>query len=322
MAIKEQAARLHAIPHHTEKFTAATQTDYAICRDVMRAASKNYSFASAFLPADKLHHVEALYAFLRVGDDRVDVSHAGFASPMAAIEDWERSYWHAFETGESAHPVMRAYLNTAVECGIPSQVMVDYFRAMKQDLTVTRFPTFADLMHYMEGSAIPVGRGMVHILEVCDPYTVRAALPGADALSIGMQLSNFWRDIGEDWTKIGRVYLPQEDMDAFGYSESDLAQQRVNENFVALLEFEMERTEQYYAAARQSVAMLASGQAGIMSGLEVYRAILNSIRRNQYNVFTRRATTTRLEKLMLVARARWELARQDDRRHVRVTAHP
>jgi 15-cis-phytoene synthase len=319
MALKQQATRLLAVPD-IETLSAAAHTDYAICRDVMRAASKNYSFASAFLPADKLHHVEALYAFLRVGDDRVDVSHAGFPSPLAAIEDWERSYWHAFESGDSAHPVIRAYLNTAIECTIPSSIMGDYFRAMKQDLTIKRFPTFADLMHYMEGSAIPVGRGMVHILGIRNPYTMRAALPGADALSVGMQLSNFWRDIGEDWTRIGRIYIPQEDMDAFGYTESDLAQQRINQNFVALLEFEMERTEQYYALARQSVAMLASGQAGIMSGLEIYRAIMNSIRRNRYNVFTRRATTTRLEKLLLVARARWELARHDNPQHVQVTA--
>jgi phytoene synthase len=198
--------------------------------------------------------------------------------------------------------------------------MVDYFRAMKQDLTITRFPTFADLMHYMEGSAIPVGRGMVYILGVREPYTIRAALPGADALSVGMQLSNFWRDIGEDWTKIGRVYIPQEDLDAFGYGERDLARKRITPDFIALLEFEMERTEQYYTLARQGVPMLASGRAGVMSGLNLYRAILNSIRRNQYNVFDRRATTTRLEKLLLVAKARWELTRQENREHVGVNS--
>jgi phytoene/squalene synthetase len=91
----------------------ASPEDYAHCRAVMRRASKNYSFASNFLPKDRLRHVEALYAFLRVGDDWVDVSHSGFASPLAAIEDWERLYWSAFERGGSPHPVMRAYLNTA-----------------------------------------------------------------------------------------------------------------------------------------------------------------------------------------------------------------
>jgi phytoene/squalene synthetase len=111
-------------------FSTASSEDYAECRRVMREASKNYSFVSRFLPGDKVHHVEALYALMRVGDDRVDVSYKGFVSPLAAIEDWEATYWRAFESGNSPHPVMRAYLNTAQECSIPAETMTAYFRAM------------------------------------------------------------------------------------------------------------------------------------------------------------------------------------------------
>jgi phytoene synthase len=276
----------------------------------MRAASKNYSFASNFLPPEKLHHVEALYALMRVGDDRVDVSHHGFESPLAAIEDWERTYWRAFEIGDSPNPVMRAYLNTAVECGIPKTTMTAYFRAMKDDLTITRFPTFDDLIYYMEGSAIPVGRGMAHILGTRSPFTLNDALPGADSLSVAMQLSNFWRDIGQDFEDIGRIYLPQEDMARFNVTEDDLAAQRISHNFIQLLEFEFKRTENYYDHAEDSVKMLAAGRWGIMSSLEIYRAILSSIRRNGYDVFTRRARTTKLQKLGLVGRAGWQMLRR------------
>jgi phytoene synthase len=272
----------------------------------MRAASKNYSFSSNFLPADKLHHVEALYAFLRVGDDRVDVSHRGFHSPLAAIDDWERAYWRAFEVGDSPDPVMRAYLNTAAECGIPRETMITYFRAMKDDLTVTRFPNFDDLMYYMEGSAIPVGRAMTRILGIRAPYSVEDALPGADSLSVAMQLSNFWRDIGHDFEVIGRIYLPQQDLERFRYSEQDLAARLINANFIGLLEFEFERTERYYDHARESVNMLADGRWGVMSGLEIYRAILSGIRRNNYDVFTRRAAASKIQKLSLVAKAGWQ----------------
>jgi phytoene synthase len=232
----------------------------------------------------------------------VDVSHSGFASPLAAIEDWEATYWSAFERGDSPHPVMRAYLNTAIECGIPRETMSAYFRAMKEDLTVTRFPTFADLMHYMDGSAIPVGRAMTYILGVRAPHTAADALPGADSLSIAMQLSNFWRDIGYDWG-IQRVYIPQEDLERFHYSESDLAAQRITSQWIELLEFEFERTERYYQHARQSIALLASGRWAVMSGLEVYHAILPGIRRNRYNVFTRRASSSLAHKLGLAARS-------------------
>jgi phytoene synthase len=305
MVLREEQARLVTLLRPQVRTGAASVQDYAVCHQIMRRASKNYSFASNFLPLDRLHHVEALYALLRVGDDRVDVSHNGFKSPLAAIENWERSYWRALETGDSPHPVMRAYLNTALECGIPKETMSAYFRAMKDDLTITRFPTFDDLMTYMEGSAIPVGRGMTYILGVRVPYTLQDALPGADALSVAMQLSNFWRDIGQDYEFIGRIYLPQEDMARFNYTEDDLRARRINSNLIRLLEFEFERTQRYYTQARDSVKMLAAGNWGIMTSLEVYSAILTNIRRNRYDVFTRRAGASKLQKLGLLARAWW-----------------
>jgi phytoene synthase len=305
MVLREEQARLVTLLRPQVRTGAASVQDYAVCHQIMRRASKNYSFASNFLPLDRLHHVEALYALLRVGDDRVDVSHNGFKSPLAAIENWERSYWRALETGDSPHPVMRAYLNTALECGIPKETMSAYFRAMKDDLTITRFPTFDDLMTYMEGSAIPVGRGMTYILGVRVPHTLQDALPGADALSVAMQLSNFWRDIGQDYELIGRIYLPQEDMARFNYTEDDLRARRINSNLIRLLEFEFERTQRYYAQARDSVKMLAAGNWGIMTSLEVYSAILTNIRRNRYDVFTRRAGASKLQKLGLLARAWW-----------------
>jgi phytoene synthase len=268
----------------------------------MRGASKNYSFASRFLPEDKVIHVEALYAVMRIGDDLVDVHHQGDAA-RAAIDDFQFQYWSAFEAGDSPNPVLRAYLDTARRFDIPADLLRPYFRAMIDDLTITRFPTFGDLIHYMEGSALPVGRVMAHILgtrtrRIADVYEQ------ADALSIAMQLSNFWRDVGQDWS-IGRVYIPQEDLQRFGYSEDDLANCRINRDFIDLMEFEIARAEQYYQVARQGVGLLASGQWGVMSGLEIYRAILGSIRRNGYDVFTRRADTSKLHKLGLVARSRW-----------------
>lgn len=280
----------------------ASAKDYLECRRTMQAASKNYSFASRFFPREKLRHVEALYALMRVGDDRVDVSHQGFSTPQEAIDDWELAYDRAFGLGDSPYPVMRAYLNTAIECGIPKDVMTAYFRAMRDDLTVTRFPAFSDLVYYMEGSAIPVGRAMTYILGAREPYCIEDALPGADSLSIAMQLSNFWRDIGYDWT-IGRVYLPQEDLERHHYTEGDIASGRVTPRLVELLEFQFERTELYYQHALNSVPMLASGQWAVMSGLEVYRAIISGIRRNRYDVFNFRAETSKPQKVGLALKA-------------------
>ena len=286
----------------------ASSADYEYCRQVMRSASRNYAFASALLPEEQLRHVEALYAFLRVGDDRVDVSHAGFASPLAAIDDWEALYWRAFKNGDSPHPVMRAYLATAYQHCIPVDLMSSYFKAMRQDLTTTRYPTFQDLLGYMEGSAMSVGRAMTYILKIQPHFTFAEVLPRADALSIAMQLSNFWRDIGYDWS-IGRVYIPQEDLARFGVSEEDIAARRLTPQWINLLEFEIQRTEGYYQVARLGVPMLASGQWGVMCGLEVYRSILTDIRRPRagrpYDVFSRRAGPSKARKLILAGWAWW-----------------
>jgi phytoene synthase len=280
----------------------ASMEDYAACRQVMRKASRNYSFASLFLPAGVLKHVEALYAVMRVGDDRVDVSSDGFNTPCDAIEDWEKLYWQALEQGTSEQPVLRAYINTCMECHIPADILRPYFRAMKEDINIKRFPTFNDLLHYMEGSALPVGRAMMHILGIQPDAKRELVMQHADSLSIAMQLSNFWRDIGQDWG-IGRIYIPLEDLERFGLSEEDIERAEVTPAWVDLLEFEFERTEAYYQHAMAGIPMLASGRVGVMSGLLIYRAIMSSIRRNGYDVFSKRARTTRWEKVRMVSRA-------------------
>jgi phytoene synthase len=280
----------------------ASKKDYALCKDIMRSASRNYSFASMVFPKDKLHHVEALYALMRVGDDRVDVSHQGFYTPREAIDDWENVYFSAYENKNSPEPVIRAYLDTSLACNIPAETMSPYFRAMREDLTISRFDTFQDLLHYMEGSALPVGRAMIHILGTRSGRSPEDLISGADSLSIGMQLSNFWRDIGQDW-KLGRVYIPLEDMERFHVTETDLARKDVSTRFIDLLEFELDRTEVFYQQARFDIPYLKTGRWAVLTGLETYRAILTCIRKNDYDVFTKRASANQIQKLRFLLNA-------------------
>lgn len=285
-----------------------TQNDYRECQRVMRCASLDYTFASLFLPKNKLPHIEALYALLRIGDDRVDLPPKYFPSNRAAIEDWQQSYIHAFEQGDSPYPVLRAYLNTARLFDIPQEIMQPYFQAMTGDLSVKRYATFQDLLNYVEGSALVVGRAMCHILGT---HTARVsdAYPAADILATAMQLSNFWRDVGEDWQRSRRIYLPLEDMEYFSYTEEDIAASRIDQRLVNLLEFEFERTYKYYEAARQCINLLRSGRLGIMSSIEIYSAIMEEIRNHHYDVFHRRNSTPAWRKLFLVAKS-WNQVRR------------
>jgi phytoene synthase len=298
------------LPGSPECRATASPGDYELCREIMRKASGNYSSASRLLPARKRRHVDALYAFMRVGDDRVDGAPAGFESARVAIDAWESVYNRAFAQSGSDHPVMRAYLCTCLECGIPADTMSAYFRAMREDLTVARYPTFSDLMHYMEGSAIPVGRAMTRILGVRPSEDATKVAAGADSLAVAMQLSNFCRDVGQDWS-LGRVYLPLEDLRRFGYSEGDLAAGRVSRQFIELMEFQFARIEGFYREAEPAVAALAGGRWGVMAGLEIYRGILAAIRRNGFDVFRCRAAPGRWRKAGLALKALWRVAWAD-----------
>ena len=288
----------------SKRMSKQLRDDYRLCRKIMRQASRNYTFASLFLPRSVRRHVEALYALMRVGDDRVDVSHAGFDTPLKAIDNWEHEYYRAFETGDSAHPVVRAYVDTAIRFAIPVDTMAPYFQAMRDDLTVKRFETFDDLVQYMHGSAVPVGRGMTYILGVTEPHSFEEALPMADSLAIAMQLTNFWRDIREDWDR-GRIYIPCEDLERFGYSEKDIAEHRVNGAFAELLEFEFDRTERYYRQAREGVSMLMRGRLGVLGSLRIYHAVLDDIRRRRYDVYSGRAGAGLLKRAAIIARTWW-----------------
>lgn len=280
--------------------TIASAEDFAESRRIMHQASRNYTFASAFLPPHKRGYVEALYAFLRVGDDFVDVSPGEHGSPRAAIEEWESLYRRGFQMGTSRHPVIRAYLETARRFSIPEAVMDPYFRAMRADLTVSRFANYSELVHYVEGSAMPVGRAMTYILGVRNGHPFAEALARADSLSIAMQLSNFLRDIGEDWDR-GRVYLPQDEMRQYGVIEDDLAARRSSPALGHLLRFQADRIEGYYRYAYAGVKMLAAGRWGVLSGLYVYRGIVQALRRAQYDPFQRRLRAGDPHKLAMVA---------------------
>ena len=112
-----------------------------------------------------------------------------------------------------------------------------------------------------------------------------------------MQLTNFWRDIGEDWATRGRIYLPLEDMERFGYTEEMLAGSVVNDQFIALLQFEIARARDFYAASDLGIPHITPEcQLPVRLARVLYSRILDKIEANNYDVFRRRARTTSLEK--------------------------
>jgi phytoene synthase len=168
---------------------------------------------------------------------------------------------------------------------------------MIQDITVSRYATYAELEEYMYGSAAVVGIMMSYVIGFKDEGT----LERAKALGEAMQLTNFLRDIQEDYRDRGRIYVPLEDLARFGVSEDDFREQKMSPEFIELMRFEIDRARKLYAYAEPGIAELApSGRFAIRLASRVYAAILIKIEQAGYNVFLGRVKTTKFEKLTLL----------------------
>jgi phytoene synthase len=170
---------------------------------------------------------------------------------------------------------------------------------MRMDITVSGYDTYADLEHYMRGSAAAIGTQMVPILEPLDP----AAYTHARSLGEAFQLTNFIRDVGEDLQR-GRIYLPQEDLARFGVSRTELTQGVVTGAVRDLLQFEIARARSLYRSARPGIKLLhPSSRDCIDTAFTLYAGILDAVERNRYQVFGRRARMPLRTRLRVAAPA-------------------
>ena len=272
---------------------------YELCRNVQKAHSRTYYFSTRLFPAEVRPRVQALYAFMRYADEIVDTPHAlPLDAQLSVLEEFEAETMAAISGEEVPNPILRAYADTVRRCGIEPETITAFMQSMKMDTRVFRYPTYPDLEAYTYGSAAVVGLMMCRVVGVADERADRHA----EALGVSMQLSNFLRDVGEDWRR-GRVYLPLEDMARFGYTEQDLASGVVDERFVALMRFEIERTRRLYNVADEGMAYIPSGRRfPVVVARELYAAILDRIEAQDYDVFSRRAEVSRPSKLLFAAR--------------------
>jgi phytoene synthase len=253
---------------------------YAYCEAVTREHSKTFYLASSLLPLAKRRGVRALYAFCRVTDDLVD--QAGEA-PLRQLEQWrERALGRPPAADD---PVALAWADTAAHYRIPPLYAHQLIDGVATDVRVRRYETFGQLAEYSYGVASTVGLMSMHIVGFEGPR----AIPYAVKLGVALQLTNILRDVREDWEK-GRLYLPQEDMAAFGLHEEDIAAGRVNDRWRALIDYEIERARRIYEEAMPGIGLLhQDGRFAIAAAAELYRAILDDIQEHGGDVFSRRA---------------------------------
>jgi squalene synthase HpnC len=272
----------------------------AYCAAVAQTHYENFTVASLLLPRRLVPHFHAVYAYCRWSDDLADET-AGGETALRLI-DWWRQELLACYHGQPTHPVMVALRETIRRFAIPAQPFLDLLVAFEADQRQKRYDTFAQLLHYCRYSANPVGHLVLYLFECFDAD--RAAL--ADEICTGLQLANFWQDVARDFA-IGRVYLPQEDRDRFGYSERDLLSRSCTPAFRDLMRFEVNRTHEYFKRGQELLPRLPREvRVDVDLFIRGGRAILHAIERLDYDVWTQRPEVTKWTKakLLLAAFAR------------------
>lgn len=279
----------------------ASEEDYAECARLHRQHGATYYFASRRLPAEARRRVDAVYGFVRVPDEIVDnPAEPDLQVMTSGLRAYRQEFLASTYGRRPDQPVLRAFADTLRECEIPLHEPMVFLDAMEADLTVTRYPTYADLRGYMRGSAVAVGMMMLYVL---DAERDRANLDAAQALGEAMQLTNFLRDVGDDIRR-GRIYLPLEDMAKFGVTEEDICTGRVTPAFRELMRFEIARARQLFDASDAGIERLPEAMRfGVALARELYAKILEKIEEADYNVFGQRARTTPQEKMV----AAWKL---------------
>lgn len=266
----------------------ASPPDWGACRSVVREHGRTFDFASRFLPLDRRRAIHAAYAFCRIADDIVDRAPAtGLVDAARALDAWEA------ELHAPLHPIAIAFAAARARFDVPVTAAHDLIAGVRMDLAPRRYASWDELRVYCYRVAGTVGLLTAPILG-CEDET---ALPHAVDLGIAMQLTNILRDIGED-ARMGRLYLPLDELDAFGCDPDMILAGQPSGRFADLMRFEIARARGLYDSGRAGVhALCPAGQLTTIASALLYGKILHRIEEEDYDVFLTRAYVPTRRKL-------------------------
>ena len=284
---------------------------YESCRQETATWAKTFYLGTLLLPPEKRRAIWAIYVWCRRTDELMDSEEAQ-ARPVSELAErldrWEAKTRALFE-GKVADDLDAVMVDTLERFPQSIQPYLDMIEGQRMDLTWTRYPTFKDLRLYCYRVAGTVGLMTEGVMGIDQAYTtapwshVPNTSDAAVALGIANQLTNILRDVGEDRGR-GRIYLPQEDLERFGYSEEDLMAGRLNDAWRALMAFQLERAREWFARSEAGVRWLsADARWPVWTSLRLYRGILDAIEQLDYDVFQNRAYVGRLGKMLELPRS-------------------
>ena len=269
------------------------RASYSACKSLNQEHGKTYYLATLLLPPSVRPHVHALYGFARFADEIVDdlASTLSVKEKSDHLRRWADHALSDIEKKESKDPIVRALVHTIDKFEIPTSYFEAFLHSMEMDLTITHYEDFDSLYEYVYGSAAVIGLQMVHILGTL-PEKKSEALIAAEKLGIAFQLANFIRDVGEDLDR-GRVYLPLDELAKSGVDRRDLEKRIITPEIVNALQFQIERVRTLKRQADPGINLLAPfARPCIRAASELYCGIVDEVERIDYQIFTKRATTS------------------------------
>ncbi|MBM4406351.1 MAG: squalene synthase HpnC [Chloroflexi bacterium] len=272
--------------------TADLSEAFAACERLAKSHYENFTVVSWFFPKRLRPSMYAVYAFCRHTDDLGDEA-AG--DRMALLDAWETDLRRCY-TGTPEHPFLQALQGTIQQHQMPRDLFLRLIEANRMDQRIKRYPTYQDVLRYCEHSATPVGRMVLHVFGYRDEERGRLS----DATCIALQLANFWQDVRRDLA-MDRIYIPQEDMARFGYSEAELRKGVANDAFRALMAFEVERARGLF---REGLKLVDKVEGELRLDLRLFSdgglSTLDAIKRRRYDVLSARLTVSKIKKVNLM----------------------
>jgi len=270
---------------------------YEICRKETQQWAKTFYLGTLLLPQEKRKAIWAIYVWCRRTDEIMDSVEASTKSQDELsdnLDEWEENTKNVFK-GNIKSELDSVLLDTIEKYPQSIQPYLDMIDGQRMDLNKFRYKDFDELKLYCYRVAGTVGLMTQNVMGIDSAYTSApwSAMPdpseAAIALGIANQLSKILRDVGEDRQR-GRIYLPQVDIENFNYSEEELLKGKINKQWKALMNFQLTRAREWFQKSEDGIKWLSSdARWPVWTSLRLYRGILDSIERLDYDVFNNRA---------------------------------
>ncbi len=285
---------------------------YRYCEWLTYRHYENFPVASILLPADKRPYVAAVYSFARSADDFADEARYQGHS-LELLDQWRSALHACVQNGVGnvphapcplpleSHPIFMALADSIRACRLPVQLLDDLLTAFAMDVTKRRYEDWEELMTYCRYSANPVGRIVLAVFDYHDPELDRLS----DCICTGLQLANHWQDLGIDWGK-DLLYIPMTLLNQYEVDEREIERIRregATDRFRGLMKELVDQAEALFREG-ESLPDKVSGSLRLELRLTVFggRAILDQIRKSNYDVFRKRPVISVFDKVRLLVR--------------------